>query len=310
MYLNGCLPRWHCIGTNSQQATPSDIRAQLTYRPISILADFTLTAKLAPSNKHKMCQTENKVYTVCTHVYQEVVPCTLSSRTRVRCANPEVITAARFGFCRACRDYYKPLATDCPYFILTYWAYKAERGVNCAVHPSYVPHGELMWVSSNPVEEYRKRVHSPRNDLSTLAKVLPRFKGETRDEYVERLQFIRHATLEWAGRRRKGRTSDEKVVYPPPESFGPPESSGSSSAPPTPPKESVTVRDTPQVHDETLARLCGTWKGISSEHMTDPEREVRWRQVSVEVDQAIDDIFQGFAELARSPQPTSRFSFD
>ncbi|KAK4181226.1 hypothetical protein QBC36DRAFT_296943 [Triangularia setosa] len=216
-----------------------------------------------------MCQIGHKVYTVCTHVYEHSAPCTLTSRTRVRCANPEVVTGARFGFCQACRDFYEPLATDCPYFILAYWSYKADRGVKHAVHPSYVPHGELFWVSSDPVKEYQKRVHSPRNDLSTLAKVFPRFRGETQDEYIERLQFIRHATLEWAGRRRKERIQSEEVVYPPVKNSPRPSLTPSKQLF----EESVTVRDPPQAHDETLARLCGTWKGISSEEITDPQPE-------------------------------------
>lgn len=80
-----------------------------------------------------MCQLEHKVYTVCTHVYEHAVPCTLTSRTRARCDNPEVITSAKFGFCRECRDFYAPLVTDSPYIILSYWAYKAERGINYAM---------------------------------------------------------------------------------------------------------------------------------------------------------------------------------
>lgn len=265
-----------------------------------------------------MCQLEHKVYTVCTHVYEHAVPCTLTSRTRARCDNPEVITSAKFGFCRECRDFYAPLVTDSPYIILSYWAYKAERGINYAVHPSYVPRAELFWVSCDPAEEYRKRVHSPRNDLSTLAKVLPRYRGETRDEYLERLQYIRHATLEWAGRRRRERIESEEVVYPPAENSPSRPSLSESSRQSS--QYSITDREAPQVHDETLARLCGTWTGISSKNnIAEPEREVRWTQLSVESNQASEHLFpesagfsqnNDFAQFSPGIQPTSRFSFD
>ncbi|KAK4194126.1 hypothetical protein QBC40DRAFT_344341 [Triangularia verruculosa] len=99
-----------------------------------------------------MCQIEHKVYTVCTHVDEHAVPCTSTSRTRVRCVDPEVIIGARFGFCRACREHYAPLATACPWLILKYWSYKAERGVNHASPASVFTH--LVMISRLSLKFY------------------------------------------------------------------------------------------------------------------------------------------------------------
>ena len=230
-----------------------------------------------------MCHTIRKIHTVCAHSREEgPFDCHAQKNRRERlqysrfcsslrasisrCWPPVKLTELIYGFCEDCRFFYAGRITRRVSVILNYWAC---RGYSNSVSPGSIPSAMVFCKTSS--EEDLKR---PRCELIALAKVLPRGRGEPREQWLQRLEVIRRSTLEWAENTSSPQTHDQRALDQsdvraqprpaPPTSVHPYGHVPSRTQGLTENQEAVVKPflssdsgRSPQVHPETLNRLCG-----------------------------------------------------
>jgi hypothetical protein len=243
-----------------------------------------------------MCFVPRNVYTVCAHSrVGEVVECgrqkvrngqyqdggwCANFKLTLRSCRPVEITKLKYWFCEECREYFRDHDTNTADAILKYWSFKSLRGYSYCVSPKLVPSDLVFNGEAAAVNDPTK----PRCELIALDKAWPRKPFETRVDWLQRLEKARTMTLELAGkwnwshtraRRESGeaannnndvvgmqpRMSSPMSVYPYARALSAitelSDSQGTNkSLPPLPPLYDNT-QAAPQVHLETLQRLCG-----------------------------------------------------
>ncbi|KAK3298408.1 uncharacterized protein B0H64DRAFT_370901 [Chaetomium fimeti] len=236
-----------------------------------------------------MCYIPKNVYTVCAHTrVGELVAC---ARQKVRnarledgnwCTNfqltfrscrPVELAKLKYWFCPECREHYKGYDTNGAEAILNYWAYKALSGFTYSVSPGAIP-ADVVFNGTVPALARSTRV---RCELIALDKAWPNNSPfETKVEWLQRLERARTVTLElarsWSGTQPCVQGSEISIQprVPSPMTAYPfsyvhdhalntiTEASDSLKSAANPPSWRETIdRETPQVHLNTLARLCG-----------------------------------------------------
>ncbi|KAK4151458.1 hypothetical protein C8A00DRAFT_17138 [Chaetomidium leptoderma] len=234
-----------------------------------------------------MCYIRKTVYTVCTHTrVGELVECKSQKakneqwqgggcyarvQLAVRSCRPFERLRLRYWLCDDCCLYYEGYDTRTLNAVLSYWAFKNECRYSFSVSPKLIP-AELVFGRTGPVLEDPK---APRCELIALGKVLPSKRSETPAEWLERLEKARASTLDlaenWSNTlaRLRNRESVADVVRMQPRVSSPmsvdPYAQFLSSMAELRMSEETTgtsppahdKRNSPQVHHETLQRLCG-----------------------------------------------------
>ncbi|KAH6855046.1 hypothetical protein B0I37DRAFT_423103 [Chaetomium sp. MPI-CAGE-AT-0009] len=189
-----------------------------------------------------------------------------------RSCRPVELAKLKYWFCPECREHYKAYDTNGAEAILNYWAYKALCGFTHDVSPGAIP-GDVVFNGTVPGLAASTKL---RCELVALDKAWPHSPFETKVEWLRRLERARLVTLElartWSGTRACAPSSEISIQprVPSPMSAYPfsyvhdhslsaiTEASDSLKSVPNPPSWRETVhRETPQVHLNTLAKLCG-----------------------------------------------------
>lgn len=257
-----------------------------------------------------MCHITKNIYTVCAHSrVGELVECQLQKARIAQwqnggwCANflftlrscrPVELPKLKYWFCDDCRDYYRGYDTNSVDSILKYWTFKNLRQYSFSVSPKLVP-ADLVFGSATPAREDLKM---PRLELIALDKAWPRTPFETRLAWLQRLETARTITLELAEEwsrardcqaiaiandvvRMQPRISTPMSIYPfdhahAYDALGLITELSNSQTTTTRPLPSLKkkARELPQVHPETLQKLCGE---VSSKSLAQPEEAPRPR---------------------------------
>jgi hypothetical protein len=180
----------------------------------------------------------------------------------------------KYCFCKDCRESYRGYDTSTVGAVLNYWAYKNARGYSFSVAASMVP-AQMVFGRLAPNFADPKL---PRCELIALDKALPRIPFEAPAKWLLRLEEARAVTLElaealsckMARRRASGITGSGDVVRLQPRITRPrsiypyalvlgaetEESEPQKIVAELRPRQHDTAAS-PQVHLETLQRLCG-----------------------------------------------------
>ncbi|KAL2017383.1 hypothetical protein VTK56DRAFT_2263 [Thermocarpiscus australiensis] len=235
-----------------------------------------------------MCYISRKIYTVCAHTREgELVECRAQKHRIQQRQNAGFCNGIRlslskcwplaqttemiYGFCEDCRCFYKGHNTGSVNAILNYWAFKNSQGYSVSVPAHLVPADEVFGRPASVIAALKQ----PRGELLALGNELPRKRQETTLEWLQRLEGIRRSTLGWAGNPSPGSWPQNSHLSADVDSgvlrFGPRAISPMSAYPyahvsgpteePSVTQETAAVshdtRGAPQVHLETLRRLCG-----------------------------------------------------
>jgi hypothetical protein len=184
----------------------------------------------------------------------------------LRSCRPVQETKLKYWFCEDCRDYYKDYEVNTLDAVLSYWAFKSDRGYSFGISPKLIP-ADLVFGGSGSVLEDPVR---PRRELVALGEALPRKPFEASVDWLQRLEEARRTTLEIAEKwsQALARCQNWSVVGMQPRITTPmsvyPYSYLSSITELSDSQETTTsfppshgARGSPQVHPETLRQLCG-----------------------------------------------------